>query len=173
MSAYMQDVTGAQNMRGQPARKYAQLQQQLQSTKGSAVVSCAERECPSYQTLHSACTMTQDQLCGVRCDPWGIASSQNDDAQEEGCPARDRADNLLGESAKMNLAQQFEQSVAAEEGANSLQVGAWCSCLFSKPLNKSLSQIPCQTGMQCCQAWEHTHKHFCSLTMLSGRRALA
>ncbi len=68
--------------------------------------------------------MTQDQLCVVRCDPWGIASSQNDDAQEEGWPARDRAENLLGESAKMNLAQQFEQSVAAEEGANSLQVGA-------------------------------------------------
>ena len=44
-----------------------------------------------------------------------------------------RSEGLLGENAKVNLQQQFEQSVAADKGAFSLQVSPYatiCHFLF-------------------------------------------
>lgn len=48
--------------------------------------------------------------------------------QTDGCFARNKSDEVLGASAKMNLRQQFEQSVAAGRGGSTLQVCAirWC-----------------------------------------------
>ena len=109
----------------------------------------ATAERPSVQHVHS--TAKCRASCGLMHSPsfglgkcltrrWHVSvarhASWKDSMQAEGWSMRSRRNEMLGDSAKMNLQQQFEQSVAADRGGSTLQVCALCHgpTFFCQPL---------------------------------------
>ena len=91
--------------------------------------------------------------------------------QMEGWSARSRRDEMLGDSAKMNLQRQFEQSVAADRGGSTLQVSALCpalrSVLFESTVSTTLHAVLGCTGSSEGCALKHIYED-CSCSLMKA-----